>query len=232
MTIKVGDRLPEGTLSEFVEVEGNGCSVGPNQFKVEDLTKGKKVVIFGLPGAFTPTCSAKHVPSYLANFDKLTAKGGFDALIAEVLKTVGDKAGLATKPTSVRNIVLAANSGGGSPMRKIVTTKDAEVAKLREVWGFDSMYGGSVDAEAWKKWAQPEKDPKKRAYFHVIRKVYNKEGNRAGPWVGNDELETLAKAAGLLGVNVHLATSSLGHCEMLLPLLEKRLAAAAFFDKI
>ena len=75
MTIKVGDRLPEGTLSEFVEVEGNGCSVGPNQFKVEDLTKGKKVVIFGLPGAFTPTCSAKHVPSYLANFDKLKAKG-------------------------------------------------------------------------------------------------------------------------------------------------------------
>ncbi len=75
MTIKVGDKLPEGTLSEFVEVEGNGCSVGPNQFKVEDLTKGKKVVIFGLPGAFTPTCSAKHVPSYLANYDKLKAKG-------------------------------------------------------------------------------------------------------------------------------------------------------------
>ena len=67
--------MPEGTLSEFIEVEGNGCSVGPNPFKVEDLTKGKKVVIFGLPGAFTPTCSAKHVPSYLANFDKLKAKG-------------------------------------------------------------------------------------------------------------------------------------------------------------
>ena len=75
MTIKVGDRLPEGTLSEFIEVEGNGCSVGPNQFKVEDLTKGKKVVFFGLPGAFTPTCSAKHVPSYTANFDQLKAKG-------------------------------------------------------------------------------------------------------------------------------------------------------------
>ena len=47
MTIKVGDKLPAGTLSEFIEVEGNGCSVGPNTFKVEDLTKGKKVVIFG-----------------------------------------------------------------------------------------------------------------------------------------------------------------------------------------
>ena len=75
MTIKVGDKLPEGTLSEFIEVEGNGCSIGPNNFKVEDITKGKKVVIFGLPGAFTPTCSAKHVPSYLANLDALKAKG-------------------------------------------------------------------------------------------------------------------------------------------------------------
>jgi peroxiredoxin len=75
MTIKVGDKLPAGTLSEYIEVEGNGCSVGPNTFNVEDLTKGKKVVIFGLPGAFTPTCSAKHVPSYLADRDKLAAKG-------------------------------------------------------------------------------------------------------------------------------------------------------------
>jgi len=75
MTIKVGDKLPAGTLMEFFEVEKGGCSIGPNPVSVEDLTKGRKVVIFGLPGAFTPTCSAKHVPSYLANFDKLKAKG-------------------------------------------------------------------------------------------------------------------------------------------------------------
>jgi len=75
MTIKVGDKLPSGTLSEFVEVETAGCTIGPNDFKVEDLTRGKKVVIFGLPGAFTPTCSAKHVPSYLQNMDRLKAKG-------------------------------------------------------------------------------------------------------------------------------------------------------------
>ena len=49
--------------------------MGPNAFKVGDLTKGKKIVIFGLPGAFTPTCSAKHVPSYVQNIDKLKAKG-------------------------------------------------------------------------------------------------------------------------------------------------------------
>ncbi len=75
MSIKAGDRLPEATLREFYDVEGNGCSLGPNAFKVSDLVKGKKIVIFGLPGAFTPTCSAKHVPSYLQHHDALKAKG-------------------------------------------------------------------------------------------------------------------------------------------------------------
>ena len=73
--IKVGDTLPEATLTEFFDVEGNGCSLGPNAFKTSDLVKGKKIVIFGLPGAYTPTCSAKHVPSYLENYDALKAKG-------------------------------------------------------------------------------------------------------------------------------------------------------------
>ena len=75
MTIKVGDQLPEGTLQEFIEVETAGCALGPNTFKVEDLAKGKKIAIFGLPGAFTPTCSAKHVPSYLQNYEALKSKG-------------------------------------------------------------------------------------------------------------------------------------------------------------
>ena len=75
MTIKVGDKLPPGTLQEYFDAPKDGCAVGPNPVKVEDLTKGKKVVIFGLPGAFTPTCSAKHVPSYLANYEKLKSKG-------------------------------------------------------------------------------------------------------------------------------------------------------------
>jgi peroxiredoxin len=75
MTIKIGDRLPDGTLSEFIEVETEGCALGPNTFKVSDLTKGKTIAIFGLPGAFTPTCSAKHVPGYVAHADELKAKG-------------------------------------------------------------------------------------------------------------------------------------------------------------
>src|ERR1043166_8810125 len=72
--IKVGDKLPEGTLTEMIDQETPGCSIGPNNFSVSDLTKGKRIVIFGLPGAFTPTCSATHVPSYLAGYDKLRAK--------------------------------------------------------------------------------------------------------------------------------------------------------------
>jgi glutaredoxin/glutathione-dependent peroxiredoxin len=75
MTIKLGDRLPNGVVSEFIDVETEGCSLGPNSFKVEDLVRGKKIVIFGLPGAFTPTCSAKHVPGYVANQEQLKAKG-------------------------------------------------------------------------------------------------------------------------------------------------------------
>jgi peroxiredoxin len=74
MAIKVGDRLPEGTLTEMIEQETPGCTIGPNTFQVSQLTKGKRIVIFGLPGAFTPTCSAKHVPGYVASFDKLRAK--------------------------------------------------------------------------------------------------------------------------------------------------------------
>jgi peroxiredoxin len=73
--LKVGDKLPAGTLSEFVEVEGNGCSIGPNAFDIEKSTAGKTVAIFALPGAYTPTCSAKHVPGYVEHAEALKAAG-------------------------------------------------------------------------------------------------------------------------------------------------------------
>ena len=75
MTIKVGDKLPAGTLKEFIEVETEGCSLGPNDVDVAKATAGKTIAIFALPGAFTPTCSAKHVPGYVAQFDALRAAG-------------------------------------------------------------------------------------------------------------------------------------------------------------
>ena len=73
--IKVGDKLPSGTLQEFVEVEGSGCSVGPNTFDIQKATAGKTIALFALPGAFTPTCSAKHVPGYVEKFDDFKAAG-------------------------------------------------------------------------------------------------------------------------------------------------------------
>ncbi len=75
MTIKIGDRLPEAKLAEFIEVETEGCALGPNTFNVSDLVKGKTIAIFGLPGAYTPTCSAKHVPGYVEHAAALKAKG-------------------------------------------------------------------------------------------------------------------------------------------------------------
>ncbi|MEY4645577.1 MAG: peroxiredoxin [Hylemonella sp.] len=73
--IKVGDKLPSATLMEYSEVEGNGCSIGPNPVDVSKALAGKTVAIFGLPGAFTPTCSAKHVPGYVEKYDDLKAAG-------------------------------------------------------------------------------------------------------------------------------------------------------------
>lgn len=73
--IKVGDNLPAVTLMEYSEVEGNGCSIGPNPVEVAKATAGKTIALFAVPGAFTPTCSAKHVPGYLENAEALKAAG-------------------------------------------------------------------------------------------------------------------------------------------------------------
>ena len=73
--IKVGDTLPSTTLMEFIEVEGEGCSIGPNPVEVSKATAGKTIALFALPGAFTPTCSARHVPGYVENFEAFKAAG-------------------------------------------------------------------------------------------------------------------------------------------------------------
>ena len=73
--LKIGDQLPAGTLFEYVEVEGNGCSIGPNAFDVAKETAGKKIAIFALPGAYTPTCSAQHLPGYIAQAEAFKSAG-------------------------------------------------------------------------------------------------------------------------------------------------------------
>lgn len=68
MTIKVGDKIPEGTLQTMT-------SSGPAPLSTDDLFSGKKVVLFALPGAFTPTCSNQHLPGFVQNADAMKAKG-------------------------------------------------------------------------------------------------------------------------------------------------------------
>jgi peroxiredoxin len=76
MTVKIGDKLPAGKLWEALEFdEAAGCPLNPKEVDVAAAAAGKRIAIFALPGAYTPTCSAKHVPGYLAQYDALKAKG-------------------------------------------------------------------------------------------------------------------------------------------------------------
>ena len=68
MTIKVGDRIPEATLTVMSDK-------GPTPLTTDELFGGKKVVLFSVPGAFTPTCSAKHLPGFVDHADEILAKG-------------------------------------------------------------------------------------------------------------------------------------------------------------
>jgi len=77
--IKVGDTLPAATLQEYSEVEGEACSIGPNPVDVTKASAGKTIALFALPGAFTPTCSAKHVPGYVQHFEDFK-KAGVDEI--------------------------------------------------------------------------------------------------------------------------------------------------------
>jgi peroxiredoxin len=72
--ITIGDNLPEATLMETTEF-GDACPLSPKPVNTAAAAKGKRIVLFGLPGAYTPTCSAKHVPGYVANLDALKARG-------------------------------------------------------------------------------------------------------------------------------------------------------------
>ncbi len=68
MTVQVGDTIPSATLNIMT-------ADGPSAITTDDIFKGKTVALFGLPGAFTPTCSAQHLPGFVANADALKAKG-------------------------------------------------------------------------------------------------------------------------------------------------------------
>lgn len=75
MTIQIGDHLPQGILTEFIETETATCALGPQAFQVADLVRGKKIAVFAVPGAFTPTCSARHLPGYIQHAADFKARG-------------------------------------------------------------------------------------------------------------------------------------------------------------
>ncbi|MBC7215468.1 MAG: peroxiredoxin [Burkholderiaceae bacterium] len=73
--IKVGDKLPAVTLMEYIDTPTEGCSLGPNPVPVEQAAAGKTIALFAVPGAFTPTCSAKHLPGYVEKAAEFKAAG-------------------------------------------------------------------------------------------------------------------------------------------------------------
>jgi peroxiredoxin len=166
MTIQVGDRLPQGTITEFIETEQPGCTVGPNTFQVADLVKAKRILVFGLPGAFTPTCSAKHVPGYVAGYEKLKSKGideiwclsvndafvmhawGKDQKVGQKIRMMADGSADYTKKLGLE-LDLTARGMGVRSQRYAMLVEDGVVKKLNieapgkfEVSGAETMLAG------------------------------------------------------------------------------------------
>lgn len=145
--IKVGDTLPATTLMEFLEVEGDGCSLGPNAVDVAKATAGKTIAVFALPGAFTPTCSAKHVPSYVERFAELKTAGvdeiwclavndafvmgawARDQKTAGKIRMLADGSGDFAKATGL-TLDLTARGMGLRSNRYSMLVKDGKVASL------------------------------------------------------------------------------------------------------
>jgi glutaredoxin/glutathione-dependent peroxiredoxin len=145
--IKVGDPLPDVTLQEYSEVEGEGCSIGPNPVKVAQAAAGKTIALFGLPGAFTPTCSAKHVPGFVAQADELK-KAGVDEIwcvsvndayvmgawardqkVNGKIRMLGDGSAEFTKATGL-SVDLTAGGMGIRSARYSMLVKDGKVVTL------------------------------------------------------------------------------------------------------
>jgi peroxiredoxin len=164
MAIEVGTRIPDATLYESIEF-GEACPISPSPVSVAAATKGKRIVIFGLPGAYTPTCSAKHVPGYVAKIDELKAKGihevwcvsvndgyvmaawGRDEKAIGKVRMLGDGSGEFTKKLGLE-VDLSKNGMGYRMKRFSMLVEDGVVKRLNlegpgkfEVSDADTMLG-------------------------------------------------------------------------------------------
>ena len=104
MTIKVGDRVPAATLKQMTKD-------GPSNITTEQLLKGRKVVIFSVPGAFTPTCHAKHLPGFVRDFAQLKAKG-VDTVACLAVNDIFVMDAWAKASNSGENILMLADGNG------------------------------------------------------------------------------------------------------------------------
>ena len=145
--IQIGDQLPATTLMEYIDSPGEGCSIGPQAVDVRQATASKTIVLFGLPGAYTPTCSAKHVPGYIEQFDALRAAGvdeiwcvsvndafvmgawARDQHTAGKVRMLGDGSADFTKATGL-TLDLTARGMGLRSNRYSMLVKDGKVATL------------------------------------------------------------------------------------------------------
>ena len=151
--IAVGQKLPNATLYEFLNEESEGCTLGPNAFEVDKLVAGKKIVIFALPGAFTPTCSAKHVPGYVEHFDAIKAKGvdeiwcisvndpfvmgawGRDQKVGKKIRMMGDGSGEFTKKMGLELDLMARGLGVRSDRYDMIVENGVVKSLDREAAG-------------------------------------------------------------------------------------------------
>jgi peroxiredoxin len=165
--IKVGDPLPNVTLQEYSEVEGNGCSIGPNPVKVAEAAAGKTIAVFALPGAYTPTCSAKHVPGFVEKADELKQAGvdeiwcvsvndayvmgawARDQKVDGKVRMLGDGSAEFSKATGL-TLDLTAKGMGLRSARYSMLVKDGKVATLNiEAPGkFEVSGAGTLLAQA------------------------------------------------------------------------------------
>jgi len=140
MTIKVGDRLPSVRLKHMT-------ANGPAEIGTDELTKGKTLALFALPGAFTPTCSAKHVPGFLAQHEALKAKGvdaiaclsvndafvmgawGKDQQVGDKILMLADGSGAFTRAVGLDQD-LTANGMGLRSKRYAMIVRDGVVSHL------------------------------------------------------------------------------------------------------
>src|ERR1700722_3830744 len=118
MTVKVGDSIPSMKLMM-------GTAEGPKEVSTDDLFKGKKVVMFAVPGAFTPTCSAKHLPGFVQNAEAMKAKG----VDTVVCVAVNDGSAALTKALGLE-LDLTARGMGVRSQRYALVAEDGKVTHL------------------------------------------------------------------------------------------------------